>query len=731
MATAVRCVVVAGLLLVSGAITPASDWPNWRGPHLDGVSDETGLISSWSPEGEHVLWHADFVGRSTPVVVDGRACVIGRTGEGITRQEIVACYDAADGTLLWEYRFDVYHTTVPFNRVGWASLVADPDTGNVYAHGVAGQLIAFAPDGAVVWSHFLAEEFGHLSGYGGRTQTPIIVHDQVLISFISAGWGDQAAPRHRYFSFDKRTGDLVWSATPGTMPFDFNTQSMPVLATIKGREMIVTGNGDGRIYALDAVTGDKIWEFALGKRGLNSTVLVHGDRVYAGHSEENIDDSVMGRLVCIDATGHGDVTRSHEVWRIDELMEGFPSPIYKNGRLYVVDNSANLHSIDAATGKEFWTTSLGTVGKGSPVWADGKIYVTEVNGRFHILRPGPDGVEKLDDDFIGVPGGRHAEIYGSPAIAHGRIYFATENGVYCLGTQNHPVENSPRRTARVARFAGTGDPAVVQVVPAEILIHPGETIDLGVRVLDRAGHPLPAGKVNWSLDGVKGRVGADGRFTADAGVKTQTGAVAARVGEISGKSRVRVISPLPWQIDFDTLDVGVTPATWIGAKGKFVVFDLDGNKVLRKAPRARGLNRSALYMGPTELTGYTIAADVRGSRQGRRFADVGVINAGYTLDLQGAHQKIQVRSWASVLRMAKEVKFSWQPDTWYRMKLRVDRHDGKALVRGKVWPRDAAEPAEWTISVDDPVPVESGSPGLVAYTPVDAYYDNISVTVNP
>ena len=102
-------------------------------------------------------------------------------------------------------------------------------------------------------------------------------------------------------------------------------------------------------------------------------MAVDGTTVFAAHSEENIDTPVMGRVVAIDATGTGDVTKTHERWRVEELGGGFPSPTFHDGVLYVVDNSANLLALDAKTGKELWRHKLGTVGKGSPAWADGKL----------------------------------------------------------------------------------------------------------------------------------------------------------------------------------------------------------------------------------------------------------------------------------------------------------------------------------------------------------------------
>src|SRR6185295_8151065 len=220
-----------------------------------------------------------------------------------------------------------------------------------------------------------------------------------------------------------------------------------------------------------ARTGEKVWGFQLTQSGINTTVAVAGDTVFTAHSEENVDTpSVMGRVVAIDATGTGDVTKTHERWRVDELADGFPSPLYHDGTLYVVDNSANLFALDAKTGRQLWKHKLGTVGKGSPAWADGKIYVTETNGRFHILKPGPEGVQTLDTDEITVadategPAGRYAELYGSPAVAYGRVYLSTEAGLFCLGDKSKPfkvVKDKPAALPAEGSPAKDAAPAVI------------------------------------------------------------------------------------------------------------------------------------------------------------------------------------------------------------------------------------------------------------------------------
>ena len=426
---------IFSLILFAQIYVNASDWPSWRGPNQDGTSSETGLVSNWSIKGENLLWKADFIGRSTPVILNDRVYVIGRIGKDITQQERITCFDAKTGNEIWNYQFNVFHTTITFNRVGWTSPVGDPETGNIYIHGVQGLFFCFDKDGNIVWSRSLTEEYGRISGYGGRIHTPIIAGNLVVVSYLNVGWGNQSIPRHRYFAFDKKSGDLIWVSTPGGRPLD-TTYSTPVVVDINGQMLIIGGNADGSIYAMKQTTGEMVWGFKLSKRGINTSVIVSGTKVYATHSEENFDSTEMGRVVCIDATGTGDITKTHELWRYDAVNVGYASPTVKDGKLYVVDNSANMYCLNADTGKVIWEHSIGTVGKGSPVWADGKLFATEVNGKFHILQPGEDECESLNiQEITREEDDHYVEIFGSPAISDGRIFFTTEEHIYCIGRE--------------------------------------------------------------------------------------------------------------------------------------------------------------------------------------------------------------------------------------------------------------------------------------------------------
>ena len=726
-----------GLLLVLAASALSAgggEWPQWRGPYGNGVSDEKGLISTWSKAtGENLIWRLDWVGRSTPAVFDGRVCASGRAD---LRYEVIACWDAKDGKKVWERRFPEYNTTISFSRVGWASVSGDPETGYLYAQNGDGHLLCFDKSGKTVWEWRLGEEMGRSSGYGGRTHTPLLDEDRLIMSVVGTGWGDQAPLRQRYVAFDKRTGKVLWQATPNTVSVeDFNNQSNAVVAVIGGQRLVIGGGADGFIYALKARTGELAWKYHFSAKSLNSPPTVVGDIVYAAQSEEPVEGDFMGQVVAFNGTGTGDITKNR-IWHTDGIGAGYAAPLHHEGRLYVVSNAGDIHALDAKTGQTLFTHNLGTIGRGgSPVWADGKIFVTEVNGNVHILKPLADKFQSLSHNHLTMPEGRHVEIWGSFAAAYGRLYLAAEDGLYCLGDKKAPFRAPPRAAAAPGKAPAEPPPppgtkaSVLQLVPADVVVRPGESVTFEVRAYDDKGRPVaapPAGSLTWSLDGLAGTVSAEGRFQPDTSKGNQGGKVKAAAGGLEAASRVRAYAPLPWSFDFEG---GKVPAEWVSA-GRLTIADGEGGKTLHKAPVQTGLNRATVYIGPATLSGYTIEGDLKATRRGRRMPDIGLINGGYTLDMQGNHQRLEVRSWASELAFSKKVPFPWEPDTWYRMKLRVEPSADKTAARGKVWKKSDPEPAEWTIVYEDEARLPSGAPGVYGESSVDIDWDNLSVVVN-
>ncbi len=330
------------------------------------------------------------------------------------------------------------------------------------------------------------------------------------------------------------------------------------------------------------------------------------------------------------------------------------------------------------------------------------------------------------------------------------------------------------------------EPAVaILLAPAES-VTAGEAVQLRVIGFDANGKRAASiDNVEWTLAGLTGTL-QNGRFTPDKSAGAQAGTVSAQAGEMKATARVRVIPALPWTEDFEAIERGKSPSHWIGTTGKFfvregpavspsvgtvspsvgavsnragtvsssvgavspsvgtvsntsvgAVSNRANTKVLVKTPVARGLNRSNVYLGPPTMRDYTIQVDLMGTKNKRRLPDMGLIANRYTLDMQGRHQRLQIRSWASDLRMAKTSDFPWETDVWYTMKMQVEVVEGrrdiptstpaKAIIRGKVWRTGEPEPENWTLIAEDPRPNREGSPGIYGYSATEIYYDNLKV----
>lgn len=715
----------------------AGDWTHWRGPNANGLANEKNLPATWSPDGENLVWKADVGARSSPLVHNGRVFVINRAGEGEQIQERVMALDFDTGKVLWEHRFNVFLTDIVAHRLGWAQLAIDSDTGYIYAHGVQGLFKCFTPDGKIVWERSLTEEFGRVSGYGGRTNSPIVDGDLVIISSIFSTWGPWGRGVHRFIAMDKKTGSVVWTSSPSKTPLD-TTYSVPVIADVNGQRLLMAGLADGYVHALKVHTGEPVWAYQLSKRGINASVLYHEGKVYAAHSEENLDTNLMGAVVCIDATKSGDISNSGTIWKREGLGVGYASPAYDDGMLIVADNAANLYALDGETGKDIWHFNYGAACRGSALLADGKIYIGEVAGTYHVIEYNKKGAKRLDSDSFERPDGSPIEIFSSPVAVQGRVILATKDGLYCIGRKGKTevAKSNPPTQTKIK----PGSPAHLQVRPALGWIDNGKTQAYEAYAYDDKGNLIGKIEPTWGLKGLQGTIKADGTYQSEKSGRVQAGMITAKYEGLTAEARLRVIPDLPYKEDFEGLPEGEAPPGWVTSKKKANVMSMDGNMVLRKAADHPSpiFARLRNYMLPPMEAGYTVQADVYGQRKKRFYPDMGLMNCRYQMILMGTTRKPVVRlvTWAPMPRLQVDVPYNWKPDTWYTMKLAYSIKDDKGWVRGKVWPQGEAEPSDWTIEMWDPIPNVGGSPALYAYSVgitdsshgTEVYFDNVLVT---
>jgi outer membrane protein assembly factor BamB len=713
------------------------DWPEMRGPSRDGTSKETGLPERWAVNGENFLWRAAYGGRSAPVVMGDRVYVQNPAGRGAELQERVMALDANTGKTLWEYKFNIFQSDVPPHRVGWASPAVDVETGNVYALGVGASVVALSRDGKLVWDRSLGEEFAAFTTHGGRTASPLVDGDLVIVSAAVSNWGTMGNRGHRFIALDKRTGEIVYVSTPGGRPYDTN-YSAPVIATINGTRLFITGSGDGGVHAFMPQTGQKVWSYIAAKRAINTGVVVSGTNVLVSHGDENFDTSQMGMIAAIDGSAKGDIKTT--VWANKGVEFGYSSPVLDGSRIYIIDNSGRLFAYNAADGKELWEHQLDRSQRAPLVLADGKLYVGTENGSFYILRPRADGADVLSHvvmpistNSVGGSEGTPEQIVSGAAVSRGRVFFVSSDAVYAFGSKT-PTKPSGFAVDEPA-VTGEGAPAFLQVSPTEVTLRPGQTAKLRARLFDAQGRFIREDKAAWALEGLQGAVSADGTFTPGADKVDQAGIIRATVGALTGEARARVVRPLPVDETFDAYADGAMPAGWINANvapnGKFTVVTLDGQKVLQKAPDNTLFKRVRLFLNAGDLSNYTVEADVRTPTKRRQQGDIGITAQRYSLVLYGTSQRLKIEPWEPETTRTVQVPFAWKPDTWYHLKLRVENQaNGSVIARGKAWPTGEAEPAKWMIEKTDPIGNREGYPGLFTDVEFGAHIDNLRIYAN-
>jgi len=732
--------IVAGLCVSLPAQSPrrvrAGDWPELRGPNRDGKSVEKGLISTWQLNGENFLWRVPGGGRSTPIVMGNRVYVQNPTGRGPTLQERILALDADTGKTIWEYRFNIFQSDVPAHRIAWASPAADPETGNIYALSGGAQVIALSPDGKLLWERSFGEEFAAFTTHGGRTMSPVVDGDLVIVSAAVSNWGSAAARAHRFIALDKRTGEVVYVSNPGGRPYD-TAYAPPLITTVNGMRLLIDGLGDGAVHAIKVQTGEKVWSLPLAKRAINTGVAVSGSTVFFSHGDENLEGVELGLIGAVDGAQTGNLNLEMAKWTTKGIEFSFSSPIVDGTRLYQIDNGSTLRAYDTNTGKQLWSLPLGQAQKASPVLADGKIYVGTDGGVFFIVRPGADKGEILSR--VELPNstnsccgseGTPEQILGNAAISRGRIYFMSSDAVYAIGSRR---ATSPSGFAVNEPAAGApGPPAHLQVVPTELNLDPGQSVRLKARLFDAQGRFIREEPgATWSLEGLEGTV-TNGTLTIANKPVQQAGLILANFGGLTGEARARVAHPLPWTEDFESYADGSIPPGWANTvPGRLLVATLDGQKVLHKEPLDTIFQRARTFIGPTYWSDYTFQADVRSNERRRQMADIGITAQRYSLVLYGTSQQLKIEPWEPETQRTVKKPFAWKPNAWYRLKLRVENlPDGQVRARGKAWPAGDPEPAEWTIEMLDPIGNRQGAPGLFLNAPFGAYLDNFSLTKN-
>lgn len=422
-----RVVTIAAALSVSLAAAPDSPaldaeryWPQWRGPHMTGVSTTATPPVEWS-ESKNIRWKLPIPGRgsASPVVWGDTVFLLsavsesGATAPGVLHKFVVMAVDRTTGDVVWERtaREDAPHEGTHRENGTYASSSAVTDGEHVIASFESRGLYAYDMNGTLVWQKDLGDK--RMRNEFGEGTTPALFGNHLVVVWDHQGQSFIVA-------LDKRTGEELWRRDRDEIDSWFT----PLIVDVNGRPQVVTG-AMNRIQSYDLATGDVVWHTAgLTMNPIPSPVAADGLVVlmsgYRGNSLKAI------RL----NDAKGDITGTDAIaWTYERDTPYVPSPLLYEGILYMLKSNNGILSVfDAKTGTPHYLTQrLDAVPNvfASPVGAAGRVYIPGREGSTVVLKHGPSlevlAVNVLDDGFD-----------ASPALVDGEIYLRGYRHLYCI-----------------------------------------------------------------------------------------------------------------------------------------------------------------------------------------------------------------------------------------------------------------------------------------------------------
>jgi len=432
MKTILRTVVLPLAALVFAAPARAeNNWPQWRGPKLNGSSDAKGLPDKLDKES--AAWAAPLPGpgAGTPIVWGGRVFVSALDKQS---QKLVAlCLDRKDGHVLW--RKEVGQGTFTNNRNNHASPSPVTDGKRVWFYYGNGDLAAFDVEGNALWSRNIEKDYGKFNYQWTYGSSPLLHDGRLYIQvlhrdvppFGRAPAGEKA--ESYLLAIDPQTGKDLWRVV---RPNEANAESKESYGTPmpfdgSPRDEVVLIGGDC-VTGHDAKTGKELWRFG----GWNPDKIGHWRMVPSVVTAEGLVIACApkgGPVMAIKAGGEGDITGTHAAWKTKEFSSDVTIPLYYNGNLYVLNGDPKkLYCVELKTCKVKWQGALGggDVFRASPTGADGKIYC--MNERAQVWVVSADEFKVL---YKGDLGGAEWPTRSSIAVADGDVFVRTSDTLSC------------------------------------------------------------------------------------------------------------------------------------------------------------------------------------------------------------------------------------------------------------------------------------------------------------
>jgi outer membrane protein assembly factor BamB len=411
-------ILALGFLLVISSAPLADSWPQFRGPHRDGTSKETGLLREWPAEGPKLLWKATDLGQgySSLAVVDDRFYTLGSEGTDGADGEFIEARTVKEAKPLWKTRLGKVGPNVAQANYAAARSTPTFDGQFLYVLGSDGDLASLSTDGKSRWRKSLRSDFNGQPGPWAYAESPLIDGDALIVT--------PGGPEATIVALNKNTGQPIWkSALPqgglaafsSVIPFELASGKQYVQLLEKG------------LFGVEARSGKPLWHYAkpVSIYGANiPTPLAASDYIYVASAGTG-----GGTVRIVPKDGQFEV---EEAYFSSKNPTAIGSVVKLGGYLYGTTGGAMV-CLEFKTGKVLWEERA--LGAASLLCADDRIYLHGENGEVALVEPSAEGFrQKGRFTPSGQPPHTRGEMERSwayPALANGRLYIRDHNVVWC------------------------------------------------------------------------------------------------------------------------------------------------------------------------------------------------------------------------------------------------------------------------------------------------------------
>jgi outer membrane protein assembly factor BamB len=419
------------LLLALSLWATAAEWPQWRGPELNGTSPEKNLPLKWSDQ-ENIAWKIPVTGRSgaTPIVWGDYVFLMSADSDFIGNLE-VWCIDRNKGEILWKRPLGGGNRRV--NKANMISNSPVTDGKTVWVLTGTGILKAFDFKGTELWNRDIQQDYGRFGQNWGYASSPLLYDDSLYVQVLQ---GMRTQDPSYILRIENRTGKTLWrverpSPAKGESPDAYTT---PQIYKDAGHtELIITG-GDV-ITGHDLATGKELWR----RTGFNPTgrldnrviasALVYQGIVYA--------PTRVKPLLAFQLSDRPDGESPKEIFAFDHGPD-VPTPVCDGKLLYSVNDQGIIWALDAKTGADVYGGQRlkSATYSASPVLADGRLYITSEDGLTSVVKAGPQ-FELLAENQL------NGYTLSSPAVSEGQIFIRTDKFLYAIGKRAVTADSKP------------------------------------------------------------------------------------------------------------------------------------------------------------------------------------------------------------------------------------------------------------------------------------------------